>query len=167
LKDFHTSFARYLARKKEGKRPADTSLAEWFVSRYVPPGATHLDMLDLPLDLGFFALLKELFGLPYAPLLGAGIGVYVAGTDTLNLATNFTEFFRNESCGKCVPCRIGSQKLVQIGTGLLQDRTLDQKQTRDDIAALLMAMQQTSICSLGASAPMPLATTLAYFTDGV
>ena len=119
--------------------------------------------------LGFFGLLKELFALPFSPLLGAGIGVYAAGTDTLGLATNFTEFFRNESCGKCVPCRIGSQKLAQIGTDLLTKRgdlpADELKATRDDIAALLVALQQTSICSLGASAPMPLATALAYFSD--
>ena len=168
LKDFHAGFAKYLARKKEGKRPADTSLAEWFVATYLPPGAAELDLLDVPLDLGFFGLLKELFALPFAPLLGAGIGVYAAGTDALGLATNFTEFFRNESCGKCVPCRIGSQKLAQIGTDLLTTRgglpADELKATRDDIAALLVALQQTSICSLGASAPMPLATALAYFS---
>jgi NADH:ubiquinone oxidoreductase subunit F (NADH-binding) len=167
LKDFHAGFEKYLARKKEGKRPADTSQAEWFVAKYLPPGATKLDFLDVPLDLGFFGLLKELFGLPFAPLLGAGIGVYARGTDTLDLATNFTEFFRNESCGKCVPCRIGSQKLVQIGSDLLAKRDQlpadELKATRADIADLLTALQQTSICSLGASAPMPLATALAYF----
>jgi NADH:ubiquinone oxidoreductase subunit F (NADH-binding)/NADH:ubiquinone oxidoreductase subunit E len=168
LKDFHAGFEKYLARKKEGKRPTDTSLAEWFVAKHLPPGATELNLLDVPLDLGFFGLMKELFGLPFAPLLGAGIGVYGGTLDALDLATNFTEFFRNESCGKCVPCRIGSQKLVQIGTGLLANRGVaadELKATRDDIAALLTALQQTSICSLGASAPMPLATALAYFQE--
>ena len=123
----------------------------------------------MPLDKSFFDIIKELFALPFAPLLGAGIGVYAAGTDTLGLATNFTEFFRNESCGKCVPCRIGSQKLAQIGTALLTKRgdlpADERKATRDDIAALLTALQQTSICSLGASAPSPLATALTYFKD--
>jgi NADH:ubiquinone oxidoreductase subunit F (NADH-binding)/NADH:ubiquinone oxidoreductase subunit E len=169
--DFHATLEPYLARKREAKRGGDAALAEWFVAKYVPPGTRFLDVLDVPLDLGFFALMRELFDLPFAPLLGAGLVAYGKSTDTLAAATNFTEFFRNESCGKCVPCRIGSQKLVQIGHDLLRRRgegavaAADLEATRRDVADLLTALQQTSICSLGGSAPMPLATALAYFKD--
>jgi len=109
-----------------------------------------------------------LFGLPIPPLLGAGIVVYAEGTDTLSAALNFTEFFRNESCGKCVPCRIGSQKLVNIGTRLVAGRgepDCDLPSAKADVAALQQALTQTSICSLGTSAPTPLACVLAYFPE--
>jgi NADH:ubiquinone oxidoreductase subunit F (NADH-binding) len=104
-------------------------------------------------------------------MLGAGIVVYAEGTDALDQAVNFTEFFRNESCGKCVPCRIGSQKLTEIGTQLLQrrgDATQTRRRsenTRKQIATIIEAMVATSICSLGQVAANPLATALAYFRD--
>src|SRR5206468_3766033 len=48
-------------------------------------------------------------------MLGSGALVVVAeGTDLLALGTNVVRFFRNESCGKCVPCRVGSEKAVAI-----------------------------------------------------
>src|SRR5262249_54895627 len=47
--------------------------------------------------------------------LGSGAVLVVAeGRDVLDLATNVVKFFRNESCGKCVPCRVGSEKAVAI-----------------------------------------------------
>jgi NADH:ubiquinone oxidoreductase subunit F (NADH-binding)/NADH:ubiquinone oxidoreductase subunit E len=167
--DFHTRFAAYLEKKKKDDPPADTSLAEWYVARHLPPGAAEFDLLTAPLDLGFFGLMRELFGLPINPLLGAGMVVYAGDTDVLDAAANFTRFFRNESCGKCVPCRIGSQKLVQIGTDLLAARAsgglpaADLTGAQKDINDLAAALNDTSICSLGTSAPTPLASALAYF----
>ena len=45
--------------------------------------------------------------------------VYAEGRDMMAQAVNSMEFYRNESCGKCVPCRIGSQKLVSLGNHIL------------------------------------------------
>jgi len=170
LGDFPAKFAKYLERKKRGTPPADTSLAEWFVASYLPLNPTAFDLLNAPLDLGFFGIMAELFGLPIPPLLGAGIVVYAEGTDTLTTALNFTEFFRNESCGKCVPCRLGSQKLVNIGADLVSKRSdgtlrAELPVIRADVTALQNALTQTSICSLGTSAPTPLASSLAYFPE--
>jgi NADH:ubiquinone oxidoreductase subunit F (NADH-binding)/NADH:ubiquinone oxidoreductase subunit E len=134
----------------------------------------YFDLLKLPLDLNQFKAYNRLLavGGPGALglMLGAGIVVYAEGTDVLGQAVNFTEFFRNESCGKCVPCRIGSQKLTEIGTGLLQreetTRTLrDPEDVRKQIATITEAMVATSICSLGQVAANPLATALAYFRN--
>ena len=58
-----------------------------------------------------------------------------------------TAFFRNESCGKCVPCRVGSQKAVQILEGAVCGGSKD-----SDLAILLElgdTLEQTSICGLG------------------
>jgi NADH:ubiquinone oxidoreductase subunit F (NADH-binding) len=78
----------------------------------------------------------------------------------LDLALNATRFFRNESCGKCVLCGVGSEKLVKIG-----ERLAASPQPREDEHGLLAqlvlelqnVMEQTSICGLGTSASKPMA----------
>ena len=155
--------------------PPDAKLLtfeEWFVLACVLDADAHVELARLPLDKGAFDWLKSSGVAPLAPLLGAGIAVYAAGTDVLDQAVNFTRFFRNESCGKCVPCRIGTQKLVQLGTGLLERRAAGGQGTglpavERDLIDLTVALVQTSICSLGASAPSPLASALTYFPADV
>ncbi|MCS7033077.1 MAG: SLBB domain-containing protein, partial [Phycisphaerae bacterium] len=73
--------------------------------------------IDVPMD--FPAWDRE--GKPANPItrLGTSVGsaaiiVIAEGRDMVDLALNMTRFYRNESCGKCVPCRIGSQKMVDI-----------------------------------------------------
>jgi NADH:ubiquinone oxidoreductase subunit F (NADH-binding)/NADH:ubiquinone oxidoreductase subunit E len=146
----------------------DADLMDWFLRTQLRPGATSLNLLRVPLDLNFFRNLNSVLRLPVEPMLGAGLVVYAEGTDMLDQAVNFTEFYRNESCGKCVPCRVGSQKLVQIGTDLLARRdagipTPDTEGLRNDVKELTKVLQLTSICGLGYVAPIPLATALAYF----
>ncbi|MDB5311980.1 MAG: Respiratory-chain dehydrogenase domain 51 kDa subunit [Gemmataceae bacterium] len=159
----------------------DREIMTWFVRTNLPPGSTHLDIRAVLLDLNFFRNLNLVFRLPVEAMLGAGIGVYAEGADVLDHAVNFTRFYRNESCGKCVPCRLGSQKLFQIGTALLARRATGDL-TRDevfgtkkddpacvaaDVRALNDALQQTSICGLGYVAPIPLNAALEYFPGDV
>ena len=73
----------------------------------------------------------------------------------LDHALNATRFFRNESCGKCVPCRIGSQKLV-----LIAERTRERPVGAEELARdkalvdeLLKTLELTSICGLGCRRP--------------
>lgn len=151
--------------------PTPLTFEEWFVLAHVPAVADHVDLLTLPLDKGAFDWLKSSGIAPLHPLLGAGLVVYAGEVDVLDQAINFSRFFRNESCGKCVPCRIGTEKLVQLGTRLAAGRTgggLSPMAVADaerDVADLTLALTQTSICSLGGSAPNPLASTLTYFPD--
>lgn len=132
----------------------------------IPDGKT-LDVRKLPLDKGVFGQLSTITGVDL--MLGAGIAVYAGTADVLDHAVRFTEFFRNESCGKCVPCRIGSQKLVEIGTDLLAKKasgTLKADElaaTKRDVKELVNTMTVTSICGLGQVAGNPLATILNYF----
>src|SRR4029078_1485893 len=77
------------------------------------PNATELDILDLELELNLFRALSP------TQALGAGLVVYAEGRDMAEQALNSLEFYRNESCGKCVPCRVGSQKMVSLGSNLL------------------------------------------------
>jgi len=125
------------------------------------PGETHFSALDLPLDLGLFRKL----GL----MLGAGIVVYGQGRDMLDQALNCSRFFSHESCGKCVPCRIGSQKLVEIAQAVsaAPAAVAGSDATRELVRQLAEAMTMTSICGLGAAAPNPLLTWFKYFhADG-
>jgi NADH:ubiquinone oxidoreductase subunit F (NADH-binding)/NADH:ubiquinone oxidoreductase subunit E len=125
----------------------------------LPPGSATLDIRELPLDKAEF----DRLGL----LLGAGILIVadIPGRRMLDLALNATQFFRNESCGKCVPCRIGTQKLVTIGDKLVTTpvtNPVEREQLASLIGELQSVMEQTSICSLGTSAPKPLASLLKY-----
>ena len=78
-------------------------------ARNFPAGRETLDIRELPLDIDEFRTLNL--------MLGAGLTVYAQtpGVNMFDHALNASRFFRNESCGKCVPCRLGSQKLVLIG----------------------------------------------------
>jgi NADH:ubiquinone oxidoreductase subunit F (NADH-binding)/NADH:ubiquinone oxidoreductase subunit E len=152
-----------------------------FAKRNLPPGATTLDLRTFPLDLSFFRNINGLLRLPAEAMLGAGITVFAEGTDVLSLAVNFTRFFRNESCGKCVPCRIGSQKLFLIGTELLAKKAAgsltheevfgaskdDTSCVKADVKLLGDVLQPTSICGLGYVAPIPLVSALAYFPNDI
>ena len=99
-------------------------------------------------------------------MLGAGLLVVAdlpgvePATRILDLALNASRFFRNESCGKCVPCRIGSQKLVRIGERLLEGPSDPNERAGlfDLVRTLQEVMEQTSICGLGTSASKPMAS---------
>ncbi|HEX4074326.1 MAG TPA: NADH-ubiquinone oxidoreductase-F iron-sulfur binding region domain-containing protein [Candidatus Acidoferrales bacterium] len=99
-------------------------------------------------------------------MLGSGAVVVCAeGTCMLDMALSATQFFRNESCGKCVPCRVGSQKMVDILAGWSQGRG-----SEDDLALvqeLSQSMVLTSICGLGQVVPAPIGSVLKYFREEV
>jgi formate dehydrogenase beta subunit len=74
-------------------------------------------------------------------------------------------FYRNESCGKCVPCRMGSQKMVDLLTRWTQGN-LGESQYRADLALLdelSQTMALTSICGLGQIVPAPIQSVLKHF----
>ena len=83
----------------------------------------------------------------------------------LDMALNAIKFFRNESCGKCVPCRIGSQKLVDMLTGWTTG--VSSASDRDLIDELCEALNLTSICGLGQFIPHPIQTVMKYFPGEV
>ena len=91
--------------------------------------------------------------------------VFNEDRDLFGLATNLVRFFRNESCGKCVPCRVGSEKAVEL---------LERVQSGDASANVLQilpelneTMHQTSICGLGQVALAPILSMLRHFPDHV
>ena len=99
------------------------------------------DGLDVPLD--FDAVAKA------GSMLGSGAVVVLAeGTNLLAAATNVLRFFRDESCGKCVPCRAGSAKAHRILSELLESGG-GPGEVDGRIVQLEETMRRTSICGLG------------------
>jgi NADH:ubiquinone oxidoreductase subunit F (NADH-binding) len=128
------------------------------------PKSNELDVLDLELELNLFRALSP------TQALGAGLVVYSEGRDLADQAVNAMEFYRNESCGKCVPCRVGSQKLVALGNNLIGHRIDAPRWNGVLLPAareLGKVMEQTSICGLGRSASLPLRTAVDYFPQDV
>jgi NADH:ubiquinone oxidoreductase subunit F (NADH-binding) len=79
----------------------------------------------------------------------------------LDMALNAVRFFRNESCGKCVPCRVGSAKMVDVLTEIARGQGRPEHLVMiDDLSHALM---QASICGLGQVVPMPIRSVLTHF----
>jgi NADH:ubiquinone oxidoreductase subunit F (NADH-binding) len=132
--------------------------------RGLNPKAEELDLLDLELELNVFRALSP------TQALGAGVVVYAEGRDMAEQAVNSLEFYRNESCGKCVPCRLGSQKMVSLGTNLIEGKISEKRWTNEVIPLLAetgRAIELASICGLGRSVPVPLRTAINYFEEDV
>lgn len=129
---------------------------------FLPGGASSnflpASKVDTPLD---FATMKAA-----GSMLGTGALIVIAERhDLFALATNIVRFFRNESCGKCVPCRIGSEKAVS-----LLDAVLDGVQPARELAVLEElgnTLEQTSICGLGQVALNPILSMMRHFPDQV
>ena len=119
-------------------------------------GCLSEEFLDLPVD--------------YESLAGAGSimgsgGLIVMDEDTciVDVAKYFLDFIQKESCGKCVPCRVGTRHMVEI-----LDRITHGEGNPDDLLALRTlgdTIKKGSLCALGGSAPNPVLTTLRYFRN--
>ena len=93
-------------------------------------------------------------------MLGSGALVVMAeGTDLLAAATNVLRFFRDESCGKCVPCRVGSSKAHRILSELLADGG-GPADVDGRVIQLEETLRRTSICGLGQVALGPVVSVL-------
>jgi NADH:ubiquinone oxidoreductase subunit F (NADH-binding)/NADH:ubiquinone oxidoreductase subunit E len=110
------------------------------------------DQLDVELDFGTLQAAGS--------MLGSGAMVVMAeGTDLLAAAVNVLRFFRDESCGKCVPCRVGSAKAHRMLADLLADGG-GPADVNADVRELIDVMRRTSICGLGQVALGPVSSVL-------
>jgi formate dehydrogenase/NADH-quinone oxidoreductase subunit F len=115
------------------------------------------DQLDAELDFGTLQAAGS--------MLGSGALVVMAeGTDLLAAAVNVLRFFRDESCGKCVPCRVGSSKAHVILSGLLEEGG-GPADVDSDVRDLAEVMRRTSICGLGQVALGPVMSVLKLAED--
>lgn len=110
--------------------------------------------LNVPVD---YESLVEL-----GAIMGSG-GLIVMDEDTcmVDMARFFLDFVQDESCGKCVPCRIGTKRMLEIVT-----RICDGRGEEGDIEKLIelgTAIQETALCGLGQTAPNPVLSTIRHF----
>jgi formate dehydrogenase/NADH-quinone oxidoreductase subunit F len=117
------------------------------------------DKLSMPLDFGT--------AVENGTMLGSGAMVVLAeGTDLLAASTNVLRFFRNESCGKCVPCRVGSTKAHAILRAVIEAGAELDDDSRAHVVRLEEAMRKTSICGLGQVALGPVLSVLGLDKGG-
>jgi len=110
------------------------------------------DQLDVELDFGTLQAAGSMLG-------SGAIVVMAEGTDLLAAAVNVLRFFRDESCGKCVPCRVGSAKAHIILDDLLK-RGGGPSDVSGEVRDLAEVMRRTSICGLGQVALGPVSSVL-------
>lgn len=112
--------------------------------------------LDMPLD---FDALKKI-----GAMIGSG-GLVVMDEDTcmVEVARFFMNFTQNESCGKCVPCREGTKRMLEVLTRIVNNEgTLEDLDLLEELADTI---QSTALCGLGQSACKPVLSTLKYFRE--
>jgi formate dehydrogenase len=109
-------------------------------------------MADIPLD---FGMLEK-----HGCFVGSGALVVLSDHDDLpKAARSLVTFFRDESCGQCTPCRVGTEKAAQLLQAPVWDRALLQE--------LAQAMADGSICGLGQAAMNPVNSLLKFFPEAV
>ena len=119
-------------------------------------GCIPAESLDLPVDYESLATVGSIMG-------SGGLIVMDSTSNMVDVAKYFMEFCVDESCGKCVPCRVGT---VHIH-GLLE-KISEGRGTTDDLALLeelCQMVKDTSLCGLGQSAPNPVLSTLRFFRN--
>ena len=119
-------------------------------------GCLTREHLDLPLD---FDSLKSV-----GAMVGSG-GLVVMNDKTcmVNVARFFLEFTQRESCGKCVPCREGTEQMLTMLNDIVEGRAT--LKTLENLEDLAKAVQKSSLCALGKTAPNPVLSTLKHFKD--
>lgn len=119
-------------------------------------GCVPASLLDTPVD---YEDLKAT-----GAIMGSG-GLVVVGARTcmVDFARFFLTFTQRESCGKCLPCRVGTRKLLGLLTRLTRGEAT--AADLDRLRGLCETVRTASLCGLGQTAPNPILTTLRYFED--
>jgi bidirectional [NiFe] hydrogenase diaphorase subunit len=113
-------------------------------------------LLDVPVDYESLTAVGSMMG-------SGGLIVMDESTSMVDVARYFMEFCKDESCGKCVPCRTGT---VQMHALLLKFTAGEATQADLDLLReLAELLRATSLCGLGQSAPNPMMTALTYFPN--
>lgn len=119
-------------------------------------GCLPAEYLDLPVD--YESLTQA------GSMMGSG-GLVVMDEDTcmVDIARFFMEFTQDESCGKCVPCRVGTRRILEILTNICEGR--GQPGDIERLEQLSNEIRGTALCGLGQGAPTPVISTIKYFRD--
>jgi len=119
-------------------------------------GCLPADYLDLPVD---YEKLCEA-----GSIMGSG-GMVVMDEETcmVDIARFFMEFIQDESCGKCVPCRVGTRRMLEVLTRICEGKGRDGD--IELLEELCEEVRQDSLCGLGQGAPNPVISTLKHFRN--
>jgi NADH-quinone oxidoreductase subunit F len=119
-------------------------------------GCIPANLLDLKVD---FDSLSEA-----GSMMGSG-GMIVMDDSTcmVEVARYYTKFLSEESCGKCIPCREGIKRMLEILTDICEGR--GREDDIDMLTDICGTLSEASLCALGKTAPNPVMTTLKYFRD--
>ena len=119
-------------------------------------GCIPEEMIDLPVD--FDELIKA------GSMMGSG-GMVIMDEDTcmVDTARFLMAFMQDESCGECVPCRLGTKRMLEILTRITQGE--GREEDIELLQELSGGVKDASLCGLGQTAPNPVLSTLRYFRD--
>lgn len=131
-----------------------------------PSGVSVIpEEMEIPIDF------EELSGLGI-PMGSGGVQILDESVCMVDLTKYFMHFIRNESCGKCIPCREGSNRMYQILDNISRrpysnegHNTLERFKGVIHLETLAEVMRETSLCGLGQTAPKPLLKALKSFRD--
>jgi NADH-quinone oxidoreductase subunit F len=117
-------------------------------------GCIPVEMLDTPVDYESLAQIGSIMG-------SGGMVVMDEDNCMVDVARYFIEFTHSESCGKCVPCRVGLDKALRILNAITAGHgTAEQLKLLEELGRM---MRECSLCGLGQTAPNPVLTTLRHF----
>ena len=119
-------------------------------------GCIPAQFLDTPID--YESLMS------IGSMMGSG-GMIVLSDETcmVNIARYYLEFTVEESCGRCLPCRVGTKRMLEILTAITEGNGTEADLT--ELRQLSETIIDTSLCGLGQSAPNPVLSTMKYFWD--
>ena len=119
-------------------------------------GCITQENLDTPIDYGNLSKIGS--------MMGSGGMIVLSDKDCMPaMAKFYLEFTKDESCGRCTPCRIGTRRMLEMLEKVC-DGTADE-QTLVDLENLANTIRDTALCGLGQTAPNPILSTLRYFKD--
>ena len=119
-------------------------------------GCIPARFLDSPVEYETLAQLGSIMG-------SGGMVVLDETTCMVDVAKYFLSFTQTESCGKCVPCRLGTRQMLEILTRITQGK--GREQDIDTLLSIAKTVKECSLCGLGQTCPNPVLTTLNYFRD--
>ena len=117
-------------------------------------GCIPVHLLDTPVDYESLTKLGSMMG-------SGGMVVMDQGTSMVQVAQFYMDFCREESCGKCIPCRAGTVQMYDLLTKLIKKQAT--AADLEKLKQLCGMVKATSLCGLGQTAPNPIVSTLRYF----
>lgn len=112
--------------------------------------------IDTPIDYDSLSMAGAIMG-------SGGLVIMDSRTCMVEVARYFLEFIQNESCGKCVPCRLGTKQMLDILTDITEGK--GKPEDIEFLKELAEGIKTGSLCGLGQTSPNPVLTTLGFFID--